>query len=72
MLWVGLVETGTFYGQFQSVEFPLARLQSVTLGVKDNIDWEDIAVAVEGGISYIYLADTGNSALDRLYDFFMI
>jgi len=37
------------------------RLQSVTLMEKENIDWEDIAVAVEGGISYIYVADTGNN-----------
>ena len=46
---------------FQSVEFPPDRLQSVTLMEKENIDWEDIAVAVEGGISYIYVADTGNN-----------
>ena len=38
-----------------------ARLQSVTLLEKENIDWEDIAVAVEDGISYIYVADTGNN-----------
>ena len=48
-------------GIFQSAEFPSARLQSVTLLEKENIDWEDIAVAVDGGISYIYVADTGNN-----------
>ena len=58
-----MVETGVLSegGIFQSVEFLPARLQSVTLLERDNIDWEDIAVAVEGGISYIYVADTGNN-----------
>ena len=32
---------------------------------RENTDWEDIAVAVEGGVSYIYLADTGNNGHDR-------
>jgi len=40
------------------------RLQSVTLEGIENIDWEDIAVAVECTeecISYIYVADIGNN-----------
>jgi len=37
------------------------RLQSVELRDISNNDWEDIAIAVEGGVSYIYLADTGNN-----------
>jgi len=41
------------------------RLQSVRLRERENTDWEDIAVAVEGGVSYIYLADTGNNGHDR-------
>ena len=41
------------------------RLQSVRLRERENTDWEDIAVVVEGGVSYIYLADTGNNGHDR-------
>merc|ERR1719507_2384776 len=36
-------------------------LQSVELREISNNDWEDIAIAVENGVSYIYLADTGNN-----------
>ena len=56
-----MIEAGGFSegGHFQSAELLPCRLQSVTLGEIVNIDWEDIAVAVEGGVSYIYLADTG-------------
>ena len=30
-----------------------------------NIDWEDIAINVEGGVSMIYIADMGNNGEDR-------
>ena len=33
-------------------------------GVKME-DWEDIAVALEDGVSYIYLSDTGNNDFDN-------
>ena len=62
-----LGETGRLSegGIVQPAEFLSARLQSVTLLEKENIDWEDIAVAVEDGISYIYVADTGNNHESR-------
>ena len=55
----------------QSAEFPSDRLQSVTLEGIENIDWEDIAVAVECTvecISYIYVADIGNNHEPRCID----
>jgi len=36
-------------------------LQSVELRDISNNDWEDIAIVLENGVSYIYLADTGNN-----------
>ena len=39
----------------------------VDLSIEDtkNEDWEDIALALEDGVSYIYLSDTGNNDFDN-------
>jgi hypothetical protein len=42
------------------------RLADVRLDGATNWDWEDIAVNVEDGISYIYLADIGDNNHVRL------
>ena len=34
-----------------------------------NNDWEDIAIVLENGVSYIYLADTGNNCECRWVGF---
>lgn len=41
------------------------RLADVTLEGVENIDWEDIAVNVEDGVSMVYVSDTGNNDHDR-------
>ena len=45
------------------------RLQSVELRDISNNDWEDIAIVLENGVSYIYLADTGNNCECRWVKF---
>ena len=41
------------------------RLLDLSMEDVKNEDWEDIAVVVEGGVSYIYLSDTGNNDFDN-------
>ena len=41
------------------------RLADVTLEGIENIDWEDIAINVEGGVSMLYIADMGNNNHDK-------
>ena len=41
------------------------RLADVTLEGIKNIDWEDITINVEGGVSMVYVADMGNNRHDR-------
>ena len=41
------------------------RLVDLSLEDTKNEDWEDIAVALDGGVSYIYLSDTGNNDFDN-------
>jgi len=41
------------------------RVADVTLEGVENIDWEDIAINVEDGVSMIYIADMGNNGHDR-------
>jgi len=43
------------------------RLADVRLEGVSNIDWEDIAVNVEGGVSYIYVADIGDNPGARTF-----
>lgn len=41
------------------------RIADVTLEGAVNSDWEDIAVDVEDGVSFIYVSDTGNNDHDK-------
>ena len=41
------------------------RIIDVKLAGIQNIDWEDIAINVEDGVSMIYIADMGNNRQDR-------
>lgn len=41
------------------------RLADVTLEGAENNDWEDIAVNVEDGVSYVFVGDTGNNNHDN-------
>ena len=41
------------------------RLVDLSLEDTKMVDWEDIAVALDGGVSYIFLSDTGNNDFDN-------
>lgn len=41
------------------------RIANVMLEGAENEDWEDIAVNVEDGMSFVYVADTGDNKHDR-------
>ena len=41
------------------------RLVDLLLEDTKNVDWEDIAISLDDGVSYIYVSDTGNNDFDN-------
>merc|ERR1712080_808470 len=64
----GLLWTHTDHGgpaQVYAITEQGLRIADVELEGVKNSDWEDIAISVEDGQSFLYVADTGNNDHDK-------